>query len=238
MITFTQTLRAALPAGQYIITHAPVAPWFSNIYTAGAYTKVHQQVGSLIDWYNIQFYNQGVTEYTTCAGLLTTSSSTFPNSAVFQIAATAGVPLSKIVIGKPGTTADANNGYIDASTLAGCLSQGKNSGWTGGAMVWQFPNVGSSWITTVRSQSWPVGSVITNPTTTVGGTSPTTTAKTTTTTAASSGSCSGVAAWNSAVAYTGGQEVTYGGKLWKASWWTEADTPGGAAGVWVSVATC
>lgn len=41
LITFTQTLRAALPAGQYIITHAPVAPWFSPIYTAGAYTKVH-----------------------------------------------------------------------------------------------------------------------------------------------------------------------------------------------------
>lgn len=59
LITFTQTLRAALPAGQYIITHAPVAPWFSPIYTAGAYTKVHAQVGSLIDWYNVQFYNQG-----------------------------------------------------------------------------------------------------------------------------------------------------------------------------------
>lgn len=185
-----------MPAGQYIITHAPVAPWFSPIYTAGAYTKVHAQVGSLIDWYNVQFYNQGTTEYTTCSGLLTSSSSAWPNTAVFQIASTAGVPLNKIVIGKPGTTSDASNGYVDPGTLAGCLSQGKSSGWTGGyvfrdahfailgklilesissAMVWEFPDVGSAWITQVRASSWPVGSVITNPTTTASNPKTTTT---------------------------------------------------------------
>ena len=50
LITFTQSLRSALPSGQYIITHAPVAPWFAPIYTAGAYTKVNSEVGDLIDW--------------------------------------------------------------------------------------------------------------------------------------------------------------------------------------------
>lgn len=97
---------------------------------------MNQQVGSLIDWYNVQFYNQGSSEYTTCSGLLTSSSSAWPDSAVFQIHSTAGVDLSKIVIGKPGTTADASNGYIDPGTFASCLAQGKSSGWTGGAMVW------------------------------------------------------------------------------------------------------
>lgn len=29
-----------------------------NRWTGGGYLKVHQQVGSLIDWYNIQFYNR------------------------------------------------------------------------------------------------------------------------------------------------------------------------------------
>jgi hypothetical protein len=51
----------------------------------------------------VQFYNQGTTEYTTCAGLLTTSSSKWPNTAVFQLAA-GGVALNKIVIGKPGNS--------------------------------------------------------------------------------------------------------------------------------------
>lgn len=139
LILFTQTLRSALPSGQYIITHAPVAPWFSPIYTAGAYTKVNAQVGSLIDWYNVQFYNQGSSEYTTCAGLFTASSSTWPSTAVFQINSVAGVPLSKIVVGKPGTTSDANNGYIDPSTLSGCVLTAKNQGWTGGYA--KFPDI-------------------------------------------------------------------------------------------------
>ncbi|KAH9479369.1 hypothetical protein JR316_0007959 [Psilocybe cubensis] len=98
---------------------------------------------------------QGASEYTTCANLLTTSSNTWPKTAVFQIAAN-GVPLEKIVIGKPATSSDASNGFMSTSTLASCLQQAKNNGWTGGAMVWQYPKATSSWITAVRSLSWPV----------------------------------------------------------------------------------
>jgi hypothetical protein len=55
---------------------------------------------------------------------------------VFQIAAS-GVDLNKIVIGKPGNTGDASNGFIDTTTLAGCLAQAKGQGWSAGAMVWE-----------------------------------------------------------------------------------------------------
>lgn len=98
--------------------------------------------------YNVQFYNrtnfyhiysdraanrhnlaEGTSEYTTCAGLLTTSSSTWPNSALFQIVAS-GVPASKLVIGKPANSGDATNGYIAPATLAGCISQAKSQGWS------------------------------------------------------------------------------------------------------------
>lgn len=122
----------------------------------------------------IQFFvaTEGTTEYTTCSGLLTTSSSTWPQTALFQIAAS-GVPLSKLVIGKPATTSDASNGYMSTSTLASCVSQAKNQGWSawsfsldtpdadhsivdGGVMVWEFPDAASSWITAVRASSWPV----------------------------------------------------------------------------------
>ncbi|KAI5999385.1 glycoside hydrolase family 18 protein [Pisolithus orientalis] len=152
--TFTQALRAQLPEGQYIITHAPVAPWFSPVYASGAYLKVDQTVGSLIDWYNVQFYNQGTSEYTTCTGLLETSSSTWPSTALFQIAAS-GVSLDKLVIGKPATTGDASNGYMDPSTLAGCLSTAKAQGWDAGVMVWEYPDAAASWIATVRSVAFP-----------------------------------------------------------------------------------
>lgn len=52
------------------------------------------------------------------------------------------------------------------------------------------------------------------------------------------GNCAGVAAWSSSVAYTGGEQVTYDGQLWTAMWWTQADTPGGSAGVWENDGAC
>ncbi|KAI0923950.1 hypothetical protein AcW1_006753 [Taiwanofungus camphoratus] len=179
LASFTKQLRSQLPQGQYILTHAPVAPWFSNNaqFEGGAYLQVDQQVGSMIDWYNVQvehslictmedtlmvsylsyhskFYNQGTDEYTTCNGLLNQSSSTWPNTALFQIA-NAGITLDKLVIGKPANSGDANNGYIDPSTLAGCVQQAKNQGWDAGVMTWEFPDAAASWISTVRAQAFP-----------------------------------------------------------------------------------
>ncbi|EMD33176.1 glycoside hydrolase family 18 protein [Gelatoporia subvermispora B] len=157
LISFHKRLRTQLFKGQYIITHAPVAPWFSPnpSWPGGGYLKVDQEIGPLVDWYNIQFYNQGTSEYTTCTNLLTTSGGAFPNSSVFEIAA-AGVPLDKLVIGKPANAADADNGYVDPSTLAQCLEQAKSQGWDAGAMAWEFPGAASDWITTVRSQAFPL----------------------------------------------------------------------------------
>ena len=50
--TFTQTLRQTLPKGQFILTHAPLAPWLApnNQFKAGAYVTIHKNVGSEIDW--------------------------------------------------------------------------------------------------------------------------------------------------------------------------------------------
>ncbi|KAJ4481794.1 glycoside hydrolase [Lentinula lateritia] len=156
LASFTRRLRVKLPREDYLLTHAPVAPWFSpGKFGGGAYLTVDSTVGSLIDWYNVQFYNQGANEYTTCAGLLTNSSSTWPESALFQIA-DSGIPLHKLVIGKPALTSDASNGFMNTSTLANCLNTAKKSGWNAGAMVWEFPDANSSWITSVRRLSFPV----------------------------------------------------------------------------------
>ncbi|KAJ7618307.1 glycoside hydrolase superfamily [Mycena polygramma] len=76
-------------------------------------------------------------------------------------------------------------------------------------------------------------------------TAATTTAATTTTSATStstsgsgSGICAGVAAWAAASIYTSSMQATYNGDLWTASWWTQGDTPGGSAGVWVDQGAC
>ncbi|KAF9465417.1 glycosyl hydrolases family 18-domain-containing protein [Collybia nuda] len=70
-----------------------------------------------------------------------------------------------------------------------------------------------------------------------GGGSGTTTAPPTETTTPS-GSCSGVAAWSAGSVYTGGMQAVYNGHLWTAKWWTQGDTPGGAADVWTDVRAC
>ncbi|KZP29177.1 glycoside hydrolase family 18 protein [Athelia psychrophila] len=207
LITFTTELRSLLPAGQYIISHAPLAPWFQPAprWGGGGYLKVDSSVGSLVDFYNVQFYNQGTTEYTTCAGLLTTSSSAWPNTALFQIAAS-GVSQNKLVIGKPATAADASNGYVDSGTLATCVSQAASKGWKGGVMVWQWPDAESAWIEQVRGSAFPIGGG--GGSTTTPPSSPTSSTAVSTPTGGS-GSCSGVAAWSTSVAYNGGAKVTY-----------------------------
>lgn len=125
-------LRNLLPS-PYIISHAPVAPWFTsaNDYSDGSYVAIHQQVGDTIDFYSVQFYNQGADQYVSCEvsdafcgkrvcaeilylgqTLLTDSGSEWPSTSVFEINAYAGVPLDKIVIGKPLEPSSASNGYV------------------------------------------------------------------------------------------------------------------------------
>ncbi|KAG2370335.1 glycoside hydrolase superfamily [Suillus spraguei] len=183
-----------------------------DIWGGGGYLWVNSVVGSMIDWYNVQFYNQGTTEYTTCDGLLYHSSTTWPQSALFQIASN-GVPLDKLVIGKPATPAQATNGYMDPSLLASCVSLAYGAGWNAGVMVWEYPYANSLWIATVRGDTWPITSTSATPTST--------------STSAPGTICAGVAAWSASVAYTGGTAVTYSGYLWTASYWTENDVPGG-----------
>ena len=82
----------------------------------------------------MQFYNQGL--YGDCAGLLTSSGGAFPGSSLFEIPKN-GIPLDKLVIGKPATAADASNGFIAPATLGTCVKEAKAKGWNGGVMVWQ-----------------------------------------------------------------------------------------------------
>ncbi|PWZ02293.1 glycoside hydrolase [Testicularia cyperi] len=141
LIELTKSLRAELPSPDYIITHAPVAPWFNkNLYPKG-YAMIHEQVGDLIDWYNVQFYNQGTQTYTTCDGLVWNSADVFPLTSIFEIQKYAGVPLDKIVVGKPAVAADADNGFMKPSVFGGCLKVAVQNGWNAGAMFWQYPHM-------------------------------------------------------------------------------------------------
>ncbi|TBU23822.1 chitinase [Dichomitus squalens] len=151
--TFTSTLRQTLPQGQFILSHAPLAPWLSPNaqFAAGAYVTINKNVGSLIDFYNIQFYNQGL--YLDCAGLITTAGAPFTGSALLEIPKN-GFDLNKLVIGKPGGLSDATNGFIDPATLGTCIDQAHAAGWKGGVMAFQFPNANADWIRAAKGTSF------------------------------------------------------------------------------------
>jgi len=141
-----------------VITHAPQAPYFGPVGnsatwvgTSGGYTAVHQRVGNYITFYNVQFYNQGASCYVDYPGLFQKSCSNFPLTSVGEIAA-AGIPLNKIVVGKPVTTADASNGWVSGASLHSLFGQAKSSnGWNAGLMgwVWNDPNTCANWVQAV-----------------------------------------------------------------------------------------
>ena len=116
LIAFTKAYRAASP--DTILAHAPQAPYFSaTYYKNNGYNKVHKEVGSMIDFYFVQFYNQGDTSYETYTELFTKATGPFAGTSVKEIASR-GVPLQKIVVGKPIVKADAvNSGYVAQSDL-------------------------------------------------------------------------------------------------------------------------
>lgn len=82
LIVFMQQIRKSLPF--YIISHAPQGPYFSPLFAPnGAYLTVDKLVGKFIDFYNIQFYNQGNTTYTTYQELFVDSGQLNPQTSIF-----------------------------------------------------------------------------------------------------------------------------------------------------------
>lgn len=93
----------------------------------------------MIDFYNVQFYNQGDTKYDTYETLFLNSGSFFSGTAVKEIIAR-GIPAKKIVVGKPVTSGDAaNTGFVPSASLGEFVSRAYTDfGWYGGVMFWQY----------------------------------------------------------------------------------------------------
>ncbi|PRP89490.1 hypothetical protein PROFUN_01353 [Planoprotostelium fungivorum] len=153
LVSLTRTLRQLLPR-PYLISHAPQAPYFINStaqYPKGAYLTVDREAGEDIDFYNVQFYNQGDSSYDTCEKLLFTAGGFFHSTSLFEIAA-AGVKLDKIVIGKPiGRAGVVNTGFMEVNDIATCVRQAVSKGWKGGVMGWEFKLDNNNWSNTLAA---------------------------------------------------------------------------------------
>lgn len=163
LVLFHNTLRQLLPAG-YLITHAPVAPWFvSSKYMGGGYSGLHKRIGDTVDWYNVQvgdahksrgaitkilqFYNQPGGAYQTCETLLHQSGGQFSGSSLFELNRLEGIPLNKLAIGKLASPADGISsvpgtqdtlGYMPPEALKVCMNQARSEGWGIRLCIWQW----------------------------------------------------------------------------------------------------
>jgi chitinase len=140
----TLAFREQLPKDSYYITHAPVAPWFTTdeaTYPHGAYRAIAQNTGDAIDWFNIQYYNQG-NMYSSCEQLITQSpAGEYPHTSIWEIHTKSNISLEKLVIGKPARKDDVGGGegYMSAEDEEVCLKEAFTMyNWTAGAMFWEF----------------------------------------------------------------------------------------------------
>jgi hypothetical protein len=95
---------------------------------------VDKNAGSNINFYNVQFYNQGLNQYKTYSDLFKNSSSPNTKTSVNELIAR-GIQKNKIVVAKPATSADSlsNQGYVSSIDLGSWAQAAlKDIGWGAG----------------------------------------------------------------------------------------------------------
>ena len=165
------------------ISHSPQAPYFgpysssvpSGVFwtgTCGGYTNIYNYCalssgGNIINWFNVQFYNQGCENYVSYSQIFVESTTTgseypwFPGTAIEEVAGSSTspysyqkyssptVPQNVMLVGGLLAASFGSSGYVDPTDLGNWISQaGTNYGYVGGAMVWQFTNTTTYGMTT------------------------------------------------------------------------------------------
>lgn len=125
-------------ASDLIISHAPQAPYFT---ANGGYAEVEKQTKGAVDYYNIQYYNQGDWSYQSYKNydmIFPKDYNGAPNPTSIESITASGVPAIKLLVGKPIVAEDATNtGYIPVEELCAILHKAIEKGIPfGGVMGW------------------------------------------------------------------------------------------------------
>jgi len=146
LIECSQAARDIL-GDEKLISHAPQGPYLGS--WAGpslGYTFVMTNHLGLIDFLNIQFYNQGSDQYVDYSGLFLKADGWTSETAVLEMIQN-GVEASQIVVGKPiGPVGFASNGYVDPNDLNSwtCQFEANHGYKIGGFMNWMYPGPNDS----------------------------------------------------------------------------------------------
>lgn len=127
------------------ISHAPQAPFFNEY---EGYAEVEKNTYGIIDYYNIQYYNQGSEDYSNYSSMFEEQYEGINNPTSILSIVEQGIPGEKLVVGKPITERDVNNtGYITQSELIEIIEQANNNQMPyGGIVGWTVDNdIDGSW---------------------------------------------------------------------------------------------
>jgi len=139
-----------------IISHAPQAPYLSQIGSQGSwagsrggYVEVFNSAaanGGRINFLNVQFYNQGTSNYADYDSIFIKSTSNFPYSSISEVSTLTqsnGIPPNSIVY---GTYLQANDGsgFHDPSLIRDYINKANQDlNWAAGTMLWAWNTSGS-----------------------------------------------------------------------------------------------
>ncbi|MEX6626172.1 glycosyl hydrolase family 18 protein [Tenacibaculum salmonis] len=121
------------------IYHTPQATLFM---ANEGYSEIEKKTNGIINYYNIQYYNQGEWEYQSYEDYTSLFEEMYNNienpTAILSIIRQ-GIPANKLIVGKPITTDDVNNtGYISLENFEDILSTAiTNKIPFGGVMGWK-----------------------------------------------------------------------------------------------------
>ncbi|WP_068086034.1 glycoside hydrolase family 18 protein [Polycladidibacter stylochi] len=158
LVELSKAQRKLLPAGQYLITHAPQPPYLSPNWPdqstsktkPAPYSDILKSAGDAIDYLNIQYYNNpgdvgdtGTEQAHKCAGV--GPESPYPTSIV-GLSQLQQLPLQKLILGKPTTIQNAGSGFLETSQLCSQVIAPLRQQFPmmGGAMGWQLAESPSS----------------------------------------------------------------------------------------------
>lgn len=163
LISLHNATKNALGADGFV-SGAPQAPYIGAISPSssswagplGAYSAVYASIPLVIDFFFVQFYNQGSC-YTDYNGLMISSGSPcgFPGTAFNEIVSY-GIPSDKIIIGKPMISSDASNGFVSPSALNTMVKQyNQTFGIVPSFGAWQHHSgtADSNWINAIYGSS-------------------------------------------------------------------------------------
>jgi len=124
------------------ISHAPQPPYFTPQY-GNIYTQIYQKYNDYFDFFNIQYYNNGISNNFEQI-FIKSDQNVAPETSVLELI-NKGIDPSYLVVGKTVKgESDSSNGYIDLNDMINIIKQAFQTDslkdWcaTGGEMIWRY----------------------------------------------------------------------------------------------------